>query len=126
MLKLLKYEFRKALASFLTLIGITVGIEAYFLVSLFSDKENHVAISMAMLVFLTFATAIFVFIRGVASYSNELRSKSSYLLFSIPKSTAQILGSKYLYTFVNGLLLLVLYGAMAMIDMSLFEVHFGQ
>ena len=126
MLKLLKYEFRKALASFLTLIGITIAVEVYYLVSLKTDAQDHVVIAVAMLMVLSFATAAFVFIRGVVSYSGELRSKTSYLLFLIPKSTNQILASKYLYTFVNGLLFLVLYGALAGLDIALMKIRYGQ
>ncbi len=126
MLKLLKYEFRKALVSFLTLIGITAAAEVYFLVSVHSHNENHTAVSILLLLMLAFATALFVFIRGVVSYSDELRSKSSYLLFLTPTTANQIMASKYLYTFVNGLLLLVLYGVLGFFDIGLAAVEYGE
>lgn len=126
MLKLLKYEFRKALVSFLTLLGVTVAAEIYFLISLKTDQEGHLGFSMLLLLFLTFSAAIFVFVRGVVSYSGELRNRSGYLLFLTPRSTLQILASKYLYTFVNGLLLSAVFGALAFLDVGLFNVHYNE
>ena len=38
MLKLVKYEFRKSLTALMTLLGLTAGLEAYFLAALFLDK----------------------------------------------------------------------------------------
>ena len=55
MLKLLKYEFRKCRTLLLTLLAVTAVLEGYFLISLRlvssqSSYENHLAISIGLLV----------------------------------------------------------------------------
>lgn len=126
MLKLLKYEFRKAQSAFLTLLGLTAALELYFLYALYQRKEDHMAISMVLLVLCAYAVAIFVFVRGVTSYSGELKSKSSYLIFLTPNSTLKIMGSKYLYTFVNGLFFAALFAVLAGFDFLLGLQRFGE
>lgn len=126
MLKLLKYEFRKALTSFLTLLGITVAVEAYFLISLQAEREGHLMAAMMLLFFMSIAAGVYVFVRGIVSYSGELHNRTSYLLFLTPRSTLEILGSKYLYTFVNGLLLSAVFGALAILDFGLFSAHYNE
>ena len=119
MLKLVKYEFRKSLTSLMTLLGLTAGLEAYFLTALFLDKENHLLIAMLLMMLCAYAVAVYVFVRGVTSYSGELKSRSAYLIFMTPNSTRKIMGSKFLYTFVNGLLFTALYGALGLLDLNL-------
>ena len=124
MLKLLKYEFRKALNAFLALLGITAALEIYFLAALSTKNENHLVISSLLLMFSAYASAIFVFVRGITSYSGELRSRASYLIFLTPNSTVKILASKYLYTFVNGLLFLCLFGYLTYLDFGLLATKY--
>ena len=119
MLKLVKYEFRKSLTALMTLLGLTAGLEAYFLAALFLDKENHLFIAMLLMMLCAYAVAVYVFVRGVTSYSGELKSRSAYLIFMTPNSTLKIMGSKFLYTFVNGLLFAALYGALGLLDLTL-------
>ncbi|MGN0779304.1 MAG: hypothetical protein ACI4MJ_09175 [Aristaeellaceae bacterium] len=119
MLKLVKYEFRKSLTSLLVLLGLTAGLEGYFLVAMQMNKEQHLLIAMMLLMVCTYAVAAYVFVRGVTAYSGELKSRTSYLLFMTPHSTMAIIGSKFLYTFVNGLFFAVLYGGLGLLDMNL-------
>ena len=119
MLKLVKYEFRKSLTSLLTLLGLTAGLEAYFLAALYLDREEHLFIAMLLMMLCAYAVAVYVFVRGVTSYSGELKSRSAYLIFMTPNSTLKIMGSKFLYTFVNGLLFAALYSALGLVDLTL-------
>lgn len=119
MLKLVKYEFRKALGMFLALIGVTAALEVFFLVSLYREHEDGLIISMVLLMLCVYAVALFVFIRGVTSYSGELKNKSSYLVFMTPNSCRKIVGSKFVYTFVNGLLFVALFAVLAVMDIGL-------
>jgi len=129
MFKLLKYEFRKARTSLLTLLGLTAGLELYFLFSLygsFKDHEDHLVASVVMLMMCTFAVSIFVLIRGVTSYSSELRSRSGYLIFLTPNSAVKIIASKYFYTFVNSLLFAGLFAVLAGLDIALVWKYYGE
>lgn len=126
MLKLVKYEFRKAQSAFLTLLGLTAALEIYYLVSLRLEEESHMVISMMLLMLCAYAVAIFVFVRGVTSYSGELKNRSSYLIFLTPNSTLKIVASKFLYTFVNGLLFAMLFAVLAGADFLLAMQHFNE
>ena len=61
-------------------------------------ESLHAAIAASLLAMMTFAMSIFVMIRGVTSYSGELRSRSAYLIFMTPNSTRKIMASKFLFT----------------------------
>ncbi|MBQ8202524.1 MAG: hypothetical protein IJZ74_12240 [Clostridia bacterium] len=126
MLKLIKYEFRKALTAMLVLLGITAGIEAYFLIAMHMENAMHLMISIVMLMCCTYAVAIYVFIRGVTTYSAEMKNRSAYLIFMTPNSGLKIMGSKYLYTFVNGVLFAGVYALLAYLDIVMILKEAGE
>lgn len=109
MWKLLKYEFRRARTSLLTVLGV--------------DHMEHVVIAAVLMMFASYGAAVYIFVRGVASYASELKAKSAYLIFMTPNSGLKIMGSKYLYTFVNGILLGGVCGALGALDLSLIMMH---
>ena len=125
MWKLLKYEFRRARTSLLTVLGVIAVLEMYFLISLGVDHMEHVVIAAVLMMFATYGAAVYIFVRGVASYASELKAKSAYLIFMTPNSGLKIMGSKYLYTFVNGVLLGGVCGALGALDLSLIMTHEG-
>lgn len=126
--KLLKYEFRKGLTGLLIMLGVTAALEGYFLYGLYINAEDgwHAAIAAMLLVFMTMAMSVFVLIRGVTSYSGELKSRSAYLVFMTPHSTRKIVASKFLYTFVLGLLMATIYGVLGLMDIGLLLHEFGE
>ncbi|MBQ2954380.1 MAG: hypothetical protein IJE07_12685 [Clostridia bacterium] len=128
MLKLLKYEFRKGLTSILVMLAITAALEGYFLYGLFSwaDDGVHTAIAGMMLLFMTLAVYVFVLVRGVTSYSGELKSRSAYLIFMTPHSTRKIIASKFLFTFVLGVLFGGLYIGLGVVDVGLLLRELGE
>ena len=128
MFKLLKHEFRKGLTALLVMLGITVALEGYFLYGLYINPEDmwHAAVAAWLLVLMAMGMSMFVFIRGITSYSNELKSKSAYLIFMTPNSALKIVASKFLFTFVLGLLAAAAYGALGMLDITLLLNEFGE
>lgn len=121
MLKLIKYEFRKALTAMLILLGGTLAAEVYFLygMNVMEEKPEHLAISMIVLMLLSLAVYIFVLVRGVASYSGELKSRSSYLIFMTPNSTRKIMASKFLFTLILCILFGGLYALLGFVDLRM-------
>lgn len=87
MWKLLKYEFRRARTSLLTVLGVIAVLEMYFLISLGVDHMEHVVIAAVLMMFASYGAAVYIFVRGVASYASELKAKSAYLIFMTPNST---------------------------------------
>lgn len=51
MWKLLKYEFRRARTSLLTVLGVIAVLEMYFLISLGVDHMEHVVIAAVLMMF---------------------------------------------------------------------------
>lgn len=92
MWKLLKYEFRRARTSLLTVLGVIAVLEMYFLISLGVDHMEHVVIAAVLMMFATYGAAVYIFVRGVASYASELKAKSAYLIFMTPNSGLKIMG----------------------------------
>lgn len=128
MLKLLKYEFRKGLTTLLVMLGVTAALEAYFLIGLYTEADQgvHAVIAAFLLMGMAFGAFGVALVRGVTSYSNELKSRSAYLIFMTPHSTRKIMASKFLFTFTLGVLFAVLYGALGLLDVSLLLAHFGK
>lgn len=128
MLKLLKHEFRKGLTALLVMLGITLALEGYFLYGVYINPEDawHAAVALWLLVLMALGMSIFVFIRGITSYANELKSKSAYLIFMTPNSALKIVASKFLFTFVLGLLAAAVYGALGVLDITLLLAEFGE
>lgn len=126
MIKLVKYEFRKAWTAMLVLLGITAALQLWYMGSLMMNAEDHIVISAALLFFCTYAVAIFVLIRGITTYSGELKSRSSYLIFMTPNSALKIVGSKFVYTFANAFFFMALYGLLGAADIALMLDYFGE
>lgn len=128
MLNLLKYEFRKALTAMLILLGGTLAAEAYFLYGMrvMEEKPEHLAISMLVLLLLSLVVYIFVLVRGVASYSGELKSRSSYLIFMTPNSTRKIMASKFLFTLILCIIFGGLYALIGFVDFRMLLEAVGE
>lgn len=126
MFKLTKYEIRKNITGLVVLFGIIMGLEFYFLMSYMLENRTHTALSASLLVLSTVVAYFCVFIFGVASYSKELKSKTSYLTFMAPVSSYSVIGSKLLSTLAAGVFFAVLLVVLAMADMALFEDMFPE
>lgn len=121
MWKLIKYEFRRSRTAMLSLLGVAGALELYFIAALFFMEEHseHLVISVMLLGITAYAAMLFVLIRGITSYSSELKAKSAKLLFMTPNSGYKIMASKYLYTFLNALLMLAICAALTVLDVML-------
>ncbi len=125
MLKLLKVELRKERTALLVLLGVIAALEVYFLWGehVMGTTSVHVSVAIVLLVMSSFACGLFVIIRGITSYTSELNTKSGYMMFMTPNPALKILGSKYLFTFVNGLLFTLLLMGLAILDIWMLVVR---
>ncbi|MCI8824311.1 MAG: hypothetical protein HFH63_00190 [Lachnospiraceae bacterium] len=119
MLKLTKYEFRKN-RTLLIIFGIgLILLQVYFMVSTSSGDDEHTIIS-SMLLFTYLMVCYFsVFMLAISSYSKELNSKSSYLIFMTPNSALKIILSKMLTILIMGIVLLILVCTLGYFDISM-------
>lgn len=94
--KLIKYEFRKDSGTYLTLFGILVVTEIYFLISFLLKSDNHMVLALVLAELGGSFGILALMISGAVSYSKEINSKYSYMTFMTPNSTYKIVGAKYL------------------------------
>ncbi len=117
MLKLIKYEFRKNLYGMAAMGGIILAAQLYFMYASFIAEDRNKAFAGSWFLVMAALVCFFmVFIMGVVTYSRELSSKTSYLVFMTPNSAIKIIGSKLLYTFLNGAIVLAVLIILGMID----------
>lgn len=104
MFKLMKYEFRKQLFSKIFILLILAVLEVMFLYGLFAENQKVFNISMGLFGFVSFAAVLFVMFEAIFTFSNDLKTKQSYMLFLTPNSTYKIIGAKVLSSVIYVLL----------------------
>lgn len=119
MLNLIRYEFRKARIANCILLALALGLEAYFLISYNLHATGHLIAAIVLLTISGFITALSVFLMGITAYSNELKQKTSFLIFMTPNSATRIMVAKVLYSVLTAAFFGALYVAMAMWDIDL-------
>ncbi len=126
MLKLMKYEFRKTMATKLILLGVTAVAEIAYLISLYAHSETWLPVSVMILTFLAFGGVLVIGLESIVVLHRDMNTKQSYMLFMTPNSCYKILGAKMLE---NGLSILVtgaFFFALASADVTLLFAREGQ
>lgn len=100
MIKLTKYEFRKNMSAPIILLIVIGILQVAFLCCIALDKEKYVALTFGIQTAAMTFSYFIILILSIASYSRELKSKSSYMTFMAPVSTYTIIGSKLLMAFL--------------------------
>lgn len=99
--KLIKYEFRKQLMSKL-IVGIVVAVlELVFLAGLIFDKGDWAGTGAGLLLIASMVSLLYFSFESIVTYSNDLRTKQSYMLFLTPRNMFQIVGAKLLTTILQ-------------------------
>lgn len=99
--KLIKYEFRKQLMSKLV-VGIVVAVlEVLFLAGLFLEKGDWAGTGAGLLVIVAMVSLLYFSFESIVTYSNDLRTKQSYMLFLTPRNMFQIVGAKLVTTILQ-------------------------
>lgn len=119
MLRLLKYELRKTLFSKLVLLCITVIAEAIFLIGLWGNKENTLALGAVLLFFTAISGIALMGILSLVTLHKDMNTKQGYMLFMTPNSCYKILGAKVIECSISLLIAGVFYLALGMLDFSL-------
>ena len=125
MLKLMKYEFRKTAFSKLILLVITAVVEIAFLLGVFLEKDNLLAIGVALLSMCAVVGIFYIGLESVIVLHRDLNTKQSYMLFLTPKSSYQILGAKVLENGISIALTGVFFAALAAIDVTVATLYIG-
>lgn len=96
--KLIKYEFRKQLVSKIVVLALVVVLELLFIAGVFFEKGDWAGLGAGFLLMTAFASLFFFSFESIITYSNDLRTKQSYMLFLTPRNMYQIVGAKMITT----------------------------
>lgn len=124
MFKLMKYEFRKQLFSKIIILLVLGVLEILFLYGLFAESDRVLGLSIGLFIFLSVAVVLFVSFESVLTFSNDLKTKQSYMLFLTPNSAYKIVGAKVLTTAVTIGLTAAVFVAVTLVDVAAILVKF--
>lgn len=96
--KLMKYEFKKQLTSKIVVAILAAIAEAAFVISVLIDDSEWAGVSLACMLMLSVFGLCYFSFETIITYSNDLKTKQSYMLFLVPRNTYQIVGAKMLTT----------------------------
>lgn len=125
MIKLIKYELRKQAFSKGIILGILGLLELVFLYGVIRDSDLAFGLSISFLVILTYISILYVAFENIFTYSGDLNSKRSYMLFLIPKSSYQIVGAKVLSAGIQVLITGFAFFAVAVLDIGILTAKYG-
>lgn len=125
MFKLIKYEYRKDIVTYIVVASVMLVLEAYLALSLLFKNNTNVAIATVLFVLCGWAVVMFIMIMGVVSFARELNSRSSYMTFMTPNSAFKIVGAKYVTVFLTTLIVTGLFGLFGYLDMQLAMIKYN-
>ena len=119
MLRLLKYELRKTLASKLILLGIAVIAEVVFLIGFENSHERTLTVG-AILLFFTATIGIgLVGILSLVTLHRDMNTRQGYMLFMTPNSCYKILGAKVIECALSLLIAGAFFFGLGVLDFSI-------
>ena len=125
MLKLMKYEFKKQMFSKIIIAAILGVLTLYFGIACVIDKETHAAIATMLIFTVMVFAGLYTAVESLSVYDKDLKTKQSYMLWMVPKSIWEILGSKFLAAILQMLIVFVMYVAVGLICILVTLQHTG-
>lgn len=111
--KLMKYEFRKQLLSKIVVGVLVAAMELLYIVGVLAENGDWAGLGAGLLMIVAVASLFYFSFEAIITYSNDLKTKQSYMLFLTPRSMYQIVGAKMLTTVLQilgvGLLFMFLF-----------------
>ena len=122
MLKLMKYEFKKQMFSKIIIAAILGVLTLYFGIACVIDKETHAAIATMLIFTVMVFAGLYVAVESLSVYDKDLKTKQSYMLFLVPKSSYEILGAKMISAVLQIFFTMLIYGIVAVLCGSILTV----
>lgn len=119
MLKLIKYEFRKQLFTKFIMLILVGLLQIYFFYGLFIGGEEKLSIAAVLFMLLSIGSILFVSFECILTYSNDLKTKCSYMLFMTPHSSYCIIGAKTLSAIFQIVLTSAAFVALGLVDFTM-------
>lgn len=99
--KLIKYEFRKQLLSKLV-VGVVVAVlQLVFFCGLIFDNGDWTAVGVGFTMTVAMLSLLYFSFESIVTYSNDLKTKQSYMLFLTPCNMFQVVGAKLVTTILQ-------------------------
>ncbi len=96
--KLIKYEFRKQLMSKLVVGIVIVALQVLYLVGVIADNGDWAAIGLGGTMIVAMVSLLYFSFESIVTYSNDLKTKQSYMIFLTPRNMFQVVGAKLVTT----------------------------
>lgn len=123
--KLIKYEFRKQLLSKIVVACVIGGLEAFFFLGLIVGKDDWIGMAMGLFVMAAVFSLIYFSFEAIITYSNDLKTKQSYMIFLTPCNMFQVVGAKLITTIVQIVLVGGVYLAIGIINGVIIVARYG-
>jgi len=124
--KLIKYELKKQMLSKIV-VGVLAAIcEAVFFVGLIIDNGEWAGFGLGALFILGFVSLFYFSFETIITYSNDLKTKQSYMLFLIPRNMYQVMGAKMVTTLLHILLVGAAFAAIIIGDVFAVCARYGE
>ena len=99
--KLIKYEFRKQLMSKLVVGAVVAVLELVFFAGIIFDKGYWAGMGLGLFALVSMIALLYFSFESIVTYSNDLKTKHSYMLFLTPCNMFQIVGAKLVTTILQ-------------------------
>ncbi len=99
--KLIKYEFRKQLMSKLVVGIVIVALQVLFAIGLIINNADWGAIGFGGTIIVAVCSLLYFSFESIVTYSNDLKTKQSYMLFLTPRNMFQVVGAKLVTTILQ-------------------------
>ena len=117
--KLIKYEIRKQRASRMVIFVALAAALIMFWGGLLFENDMMMAISIMAMTFGAFLVLFYTGIESILVLNRDLRTKQSYMLWMLPKSSWEILGAKFISAILQMLIVFGICGLAVGVSMAL-------
>lgn len=123
--KLIKYEFRKQLLSKIVVACVIGGLEAFFFLGLIVGNDKWIGTAMGLFIMAAVFSLIYFSFEAIVTYSNDLKTKQSYMIFLTPCNMFQVVGAKLITTIVQIVLVGGAYLAIGVVNGLIIVARYG-
>lgn len=126
MLKLIKYELIKQFKSKVIMFAILALLEVQFFYGMFAEKDSVLQVFVVLFCLAMYSIYFYLYIESIITFSKDMKTKNSYMLFMTPNSSFTIVAAKVITSFIQILVFVALTVAIVCIDMNvLFHMKEG-
>lgn len=126
MFKLMKYEFRKQMLSKIIILITLAILECYFIYGIMAENETATGISIGLFTFIAIAATVFVSFECIITFSNDLKTKQSYMLFLTPNTSYTIVGAKVITAILQIILTSAAFVAIIIANVGFIAVRYDE